>query len=77
MAFYSVERETLFKVEDNIFGPGYSLIIQDREIYEYPVYGWYWFDSDEEAETALGVKLPEPPEAPQEMPPPPFAPPMP
>lgn len=57
MAFYRIENESLFKAEDNIFGPGYDLLLQDYETYEYPLCGWYWFDTDEDAKINLGYSI--------------------
>ena len=30
-----------------------SLVAQNKDQYEYPVDGWYWFDSEEEAIATL------------------------
>lgn len=34
-------------------GPGVSLDASQHSTYTYPVQGWYWFDTDAEAEAAL------------------------
>lgn len=61
MAFYSQVGEEILK-SDNLFGPGWNLFTVDKDIYTYPVEGWYWFDTDEEAEAFFAMSLPKPPE---------------
>ena len=34
----------------DLFGPGWDLLISEKDQYTYPAHGWYWFDSKEEAE---------------------------
>lgn len=55
MAFYRIESGSLIKSEDSLFGPGFDLLVQDHDTYEYPIYGWYWFDTDEEAQVSLNA----------------------
>lgn len=49
-----------------VAGPTYTLIADTHAQYEYPVDGWYWFESREEAEVLLpegAFRPPEPPVA--------------
>lgn len=39
-----------------VAGPTYTLIADTHEQYEYPVDGWYWFASHEEAKSFLNMK---------------------
>lgn len=54
MAFYRRENGTVVRADGPLFGPGYDLLAEQRGAYEYPVDGWYWFDTDEEASAAMG-----------------------
>lgn len=46
-----------YKLDDGLllYGPNcvsaaeYELVRETHENYQYPIYGWYWFDSEEEA----------------------------
>ncbi len=55
--FYKNEKNILIK-GGHIDGPGYSLAENARTKYVYPVNGWYWFASDAEAYSALGIVAP-------------------
>ena len=49
-AFYSVdEGGSLFYGPNYVLGPGFELRRELKDTYEYPVHGWFWFDSNEEA----------------------------
>lgn len=37
----------------------YELFRDEHETYEYPVDGWYWFDSNEEARTFFNLHVVE------------------
>ncbi len=28
-----------------VYGPGYELLRENKDTYQYPVEGWYWFES--------------------------------
>ena len=47
--FYKKQEETLLYAPNIVEGDGYVLIVQDKDQYEYPVDGWFWFESEEEA----------------------------
>jgi hypothetical protein len=47
--FYKKENEELLYATNIVEGNGFVLVAQDKDQYEYPVDGWYWFDSEEEA----------------------------
>jgi hypothetical protein len=58
--FYKVDPGgELLYAPNNVFGPDYNLSASDDEEYTYPVDGWYWFDSEEEARLALNMPLPQ------------------
>ena len=53
--FYKKENDTLFYAPNIIEGDGYVLVAQDKDQYEYPIEGWTWFDSEEEAKSLLEI----------------------
>lgn len=61
MAFYKYENESFSSgsyitgYDDN--GNGYDLNELDHAagVYQYPVNGWYWFDTEEEANTFFNL----------------------
>lgn len=57
MAFYYKD-ETDFQEAPNfvVFPDGTELFADSKDIYTYPVYGWYWFDTLEEAKEFFGIK---------------------
>lgn len=48
--FYKYENNELTHGINFVAAPLFTLLREDKDSYEYPVYGWYWFDSREEAE---------------------------
>lgn len=46
-----------YKLEDNnwqyapnfVYGPNYELVRENKDSYTYPVEGWEWFDTEQEA----------------------------
>lgn len=47
--FYKKQEDTILYAPNIVEGNGYVLAAQDKDQYEYPVDGWYWFESEEEA----------------------------
>lgn len=47
--FYKIQNEEILYAPNIIEGDGYVLITKNKEQYEYPIDGWYWFNSQEEA----------------------------
>lgn len=57
--FYKQYDETeLFYGPTKITSPTYELLAEDHTTYTYPVDGWYWFDTEDEAYTFFGVPNP-------------------
>lgn len=44
--FYKIRDNQMFYAPNFVEGHGYILLAQDKNNYEYPIDGWYWFDSD-------------------------------
>jgi hypothetical protein len=53
--FYKKDNEELFYAPNIVEGNGFVLVAQDKDQYEYPVNGWVWFDSEEEAEEVFNI----------------------
>lgn len=47
--FYKKHEQILLYAPNSVEGPKCALFRQDKDSYEYPVDGWSWFDSEEEA----------------------------
>ena len=45
--FYKKQDGQLLYGPHIVEGDGYVLLIQDKNLYEYPVDGWFWFESEE------------------------------
>ena len=46
--YYKFEENNLQSAE-TVCSPDYVLFSEDHLTYTYPIDGWYWFDSEEEA----------------------------
>jgi hypothetical protein len=63
--FYIISQEEpkyMIMGPNYVIGPDFELQSSLKDTYIYPVNGWYWFDSEEEACTFFS--LPYPPEIP-------------
>lgn len=38
-----------------VHGPSFNLLSEEKDLYTYPVEGWYWFDSEAEAREFFGL----------------------
>ena len=47
--FYRKENDSLLKAENEVVSKDYHIKADEKDSYEYPVHGWYWFETDEEA----------------------------
>jgi hypothetical protein len=56
--FYRADEDALLYAPTTVMGSEFELLRQEKETYEYPVEGWYWFDS--EAEARKFFNLPNP-----------------
>ena len=54
--FYKNESGTLLFAPNFVESKDLQLYKESKDSYIYPVNGWYWFDTLQEAETTLGVK---------------------
>ena len=54
--FYMFDAE-LFYASGFVVSSLFELIKADKDKYQYPVYGWYWFDSNTEAREFFGLPI--------------------
>ena len=52
--FYKKQEDDQILYAPNwVEGPDIFLVAQNKDQYDYPVHGWYWFESEEEAMEVL------------------------
>ena len=49
MSFYKLDDGMLFEGPNAVYAPTFTLLKEDKDIYTYPIDGWWWFNSEEEA----------------------------
>jgi hypothetical protein len=54
--FYKVESDMLLHSPTTVESAEYYLNAENPNDHEYPVDGWYWFDSEEEAKIFFNIK---------------------
>ena len=47
--FYKLIDEKNYIFGSEVLSAEYQLLTEDKDTYAYPVDGWYWFNSEEEA----------------------------
>jgi hypothetical protein len=48
--FYAIEGETLLYAPNFVYFPDKTTLLREnKDNYEYPVKGWYWFDTENDA----------------------------
>lgn len=57
--FYKLHNGELLHAPNEVFAPEYALMIKDKDKYEYPVDGWRFFETGDEARTAFGLEIEE------------------
>lgn len=66
MAFYKHQDSEVIEAENGVAAPDYELHAFEKDLYQLPIDGWYWFDLKEDAYAFFGVALPAPEPAPTE-----------
>lgn len=56
--FYKKDINRLLYAPNFVEGGSYRLNASEKDTYTYPVNGWYWFDTELEARTFLGLPIP-------------------
>ena len=57
-AFYKVEGTNLLSGPNYVLSGSYNLYKEEKDTYTYPIDGWYWFDSEEEARIYFNIPIP-------------------
>lgn len=55
-AFYKDDNGLLLYAPNGVYGPDYTLLPELHDTYTYPVEGWYWFESEEEAKAFFNIR---------------------
>ena len=55
-AFYKVEGTNLLSGPNYVLSGSYNLYKEEKDTYTYPIDGWYWFDSEEDAKLFFNIK---------------------
>jgi len=42
-----------------VYGPDFTLLIQDKDTYTYPIHGWYYFDNAQQASEFFNIPIEE------------------
>lgn len=53
--FYKLNNDRLQYAATSVLAPNFTLRAEDHATYSYPVSGWYWFDSYEDAEASFSI----------------------
>ena len=53
--FYN--KDAMLRAGKFVYGPGFTLLRDLKDTYTYPVNGWIWFDSAEEAAASFDVNV--------------------
>lgn len=56
MAFYKEDNGSLLSGDNFVFSPIVTLKAEDKDNFTYPQDGWYWFDTEDEANSFLGLE---------------------
>lgn len=57
--FYKLDGDLIYG-PNFVYGPNFELLKEQKDTYAYPIEGWYWFDTQEEAYNFFGLQLPTP-----------------
>lgn len=57
--FYKIIDENLYYAENSVYNKDYELHVSSYQDHTYPIDGWYYFETIEEAASFLGYTLPE------------------
>ena len=54
--FYKNDNGTLLFAPNFVESNDFQLYKENKDNYTYPIQGWYWFDTQQESETTLGIE---------------------
>lgn len=55
MAFYKNDNGSLLIGENFVYSPIVTLTKETKDNFDYPQDGWYWFDTEDEANNFFGI----------------------
>lgn len=58
MGFYKNEDGVLVYAPDCVLSPDFVLISEEKDLYSYPIGGWYWFDDEDNAYLFFNLEKP-------------------
>lgn len=56
--FYKLDGSVVLNGPNFVVNANYELRAETKNNHEYPVDGWYWFDTNEEAYSFFDIELP-------------------
>lgn len=56
--FYKNDNGSLLYAPNFVYSKDFSLTVLEKDTYTYPVEGWTWFETLEEACTFFGIEIP-------------------
>lgn len=57
--FYKYEDQNLLHGPNFVYNEEYTLLREEADTIEFPIDGWYWFDTMEDAYEFFNIPLPE------------------
>lgn len=58
--FYKIDENNILYAPNIVWNANYILEIGKKDIYSFPIDGWYWFMEENEARQFFGLSLIEP-----------------
>lgn len=55
--FYKLDDDQLLFGPNFVINMNYELLKENKDEYNYPVDGWYWFNSEEEAKLFFNITI--------------------
>ena len=55
MAFYKEDNGSLLVGDNFVYSPIVTLKAENKDNFTYPQDGWYWFNTEDEANTFFGI----------------------
>ena len=56
--FYKNEDGDVLFAPNFVEAPDFEIYKENKDTYEYPVHGWIWFDSEDDAYASFGLEKP-------------------
>lgn len=56
--FYKKENDNLIYAQNLVLNSEYQLFKELKDEYNYPIDGWYWFDSEDDAYVFFSIEKP-------------------